>query len=88
MYEIMRKPKDKVSDKDRVSHDVACIGIKIYCHGRVTVIFTFFCFLQVGWMMWNWLVSVLAVGSGIVLYDGSPLVPHGNILWDLVDSIG
>ena len=39
-------------------------------------------------MMWNWLVSVLAVGAGIVLYDGSPLVPHENILWDLVDKIG
>lgn len=39
-------------------------------------------------MMWNWLVSVLAVGAAIVLYDGSPLVPHANILWDLVDKIG
>lgn len=39
-------------------------------------------------MMWNWLVSVLAVGAGIVLYDGSPLIPHDNILWDLVDNIG
>ncbi|KAJ8313031.1 hypothetical protein KUTeg_010404 [Tegillarca granosa] len=35
------------------------------------------------------LVSVsLAVGAGIVLYDGSPLIPHDNILWDLVDNIG
>ncbi|XP_067650701.1 acetoacetyl-CoA synthetase-like [Haliotis asinina] len=41
-----------------------------------------------GWMMWNWLVSVLAVGAAIVLYDGSPLVPHPNVLWDLVDQIG
>lgn len=39
-------------------------------------------------MMWNWLVSVLAVGASIVLYDGSPLVPHANILWDIVDKIG
>ena len=44
--------------------------------------------LQTGWMMWNWLVSVLAVGGAIVLYDGSPLVPHVNILWDIVDNIG
>lgn len=42
----------------------------------------------VGWMMWNWLVSVLAVGAAIVLYDGSPLVPHDNILWDIVDKLG
>nr|KAG5704692.1 hypothetical protein BaRGS_025334 [Batillaria attramentaria] len=41
-----------------------------------------------GWMMWNWLVSVLAVGAAIVLYDGSPLVPHANILWDVIDQIG
>ena len=39
-------------------------------------------------MMWNWLVSALAVGSSIVLYDGSPLVPKDTILWDIVDSIG
>ncbi|KAK7494055.1 hypothetical protein BaRGS_00014713 [Batillaria attramentaria] len=41
-----------------------------------------------GWMMWNWLVSVLAVGAAIVLYDGSPLVPHANVLWDVIDQIG
>lgn len=45
-------------------------------------------YTTVGWMMWNWLVSALAVGSSIVLYDGSPLVPKDSILWDLVDSIG
>lgn len=42
----------------------------------------------VGWMMWNWLVSVLAVGAAAVLYDGSPLIPHANILWDIIDKIG
>jgi acetoacetyl-CoA synthetase len=36
-----------------------------------------------GWMMWNWLVSALAVGATIVLYDGSPLAPRPSILWDL-----
>uniref|UniRef100_A0A0L8GAP5 Acetoacetyl-CoA synthetase n=1 Tax=Octopus bimaculoides TaxID=37653 RepID=A0A0L8GAP5_OCTBM len=41
-----------------------------------------------GWMMWNWLVSTLALGSAIVLYDGSPLMPHPNVLWDLIDNIG
>ncbi|XP_065054567.1 acetoacetyl-CoA synthetase-like [Rhopilema esculentum] len=40
-----------------------------------------------GWMMWNWLVSVLAVGASAVLYDGSPLVPSPNVLWDLIDEI-
>jgi len=41
-----------------------------------------------GWMMWNWLVSALAVGASVVLYDGSPLVPTPHVLWDLVDQIG
>ena len=43
---------------------------------------------QTGWMMWNWFVSALAVGAAIVCYDGSPLVPNPNIIWDLVDQIG
>ena len=38
--------------------------------------------------MWNWLVSVLGVGASIVLYDGSPMLPTANILWDLVDRLG
>ena len=40
------------------------------------------------WMMWNWLVSGLAVGATIVLYDGSPFHPDGNAMWDLVDEVG
>lgn len=48
----------------------------------------FFYYTTVGWMMWNWLVSGLAVGAAIVLYDGSPLIPHANHLWDLVDELG
>ncbi|KAK3084974.1 hypothetical protein FSP39_022234, partial [Pinctada imbricata] len=45
-------------------------------------------YTTVGWMMWNWLVSVLSVGAAMVLYDGSPLIPHANVLWDLVDQLG
>jgi acetoacetyl-CoA synthetase len=41
-----------------------------------------------GWMMWNWYVTSLAVGSAIVCYDGSPFVPHVNVLWDIVDRLG
>lgn len=41
-----------------------------------------------GWMMWNWLVSALAVGAAVVLYDGSPFIPTPHVLWDLVDQIG
>ncbi len=46
---------------------------------------TLFYFTTCGWMMWNWLVSALAVGARVVLYDGSPLVPP-TILWDMAAS--
>jgi len=39
-------------------------------------------------MMWNWLVSSLAVGATVVLYDGSPFIPSPNVLWDCVDRFG
>jgi acetoacetyl-CoA synthetase len=42
-----------------------------------------FYFTTCGWMMWNWLVSCLALGSTIVLYDGAPLIRRRPILWDL-----
>jgi acetoacetyl-CoA synthetase len=42
-----------------------------------------FYFTTCGWMMWNWLVSGLAVGCTIVLYDGSPLIRRKPILWDM-----
>ena len=42
-----------------------------------------FYFTTCGWMMWNWLVSSLAVGATVVLYDGAPLAPEPGILWRL-----
>jgi acetoacetyl-CoA synthetase len=42
-----------------------------------------FYFTTCGWMMWNWLVSSLAVGATVVLYDGAPLAPEVGILWRL-----
>lgn len=41
-----------------------------------------------GWMMWNWLVSALASGAAIVLYDGSPLHPEPGVLFDLAEKAG
>jgi acetoacetyl-CoA synthetase len=41
-----------------------------------------------GWMMWNWLVSGLACGASIVLYDGHPFHPDPGALWRLVQSEG
>lgn len=43
-----------------------------------------FYFTTCGWMMWNWLVSSLAVGATVVLYDGAPLLRRRPILWDMV----
>ncbi len=40
-----------------------------------------------GWMMWNWLVSALAAGSAIVLYEGSPFHPSPAAMFDLVDEL-
>ncbi|MEM1755837.1 MAG: acetoacetate--CoA ligase, partial [Thermoplasmata archaeon] len=37
------------------------------------------------WMMWNWLVSSLAVGSTIFLYDGNPLYPDWKTMWKFVE---
>jgi acetoacetyl-CoA synthetase len=47
-----------------------------------------FYFTTCGWMMWNWLVTVLASDAAIVLYDGSPFHPDGNRLFDLADRVG
>ena len=43
-------------------------------------------FTTTGWMMWNWLVSVLASGSTAVLFDGAPTAPNTARLFDIVDS--
>lgn len=45
-----------------------------------------FYYTTCGWMMWNWMVSTLAVGATVVLFDGSPSHPSPKVLWDLVDS--
>ena len=45
-----------------------------------------FYFTTCGWMMWNWLVSGLATGATIMLYDGSPFYPDGNVLFDFADE--
>ena len=38
--------------------------------------------------MWNWLLSAVAIGSSIVLFDGAPFYPNGKTLWKLADKIG
>ncbi len=57
-------------------------------HCDITAKSTLFYFTTCGWMMWNWLVSALAAGATVVLYDGSPLHPSPETLFDLVDQHG
>jgi acetoacetyl-CoA synthetase len=47
-----------------------------------------FYFTTCGWMMWNWLVSGLASGATLLLYDGSPFHPHPAILFDYAQAEG
>ena len=47
-----------------------------------------FYFTTCGWMMWNWLVTALASGVTLLLYDGSPFHPDGNVLWDYAQEEG
>lgn len=47
-----------------------------------------FYFTTCGWMMWNWLVSALATGATLALFDGSPFARRGRILLDMIDEEG
>jgi acetoacetyl-CoA synthetase len=47
-----------------------------------------FYFTTLGWMMWNWLVSGLASGATLLLYDGSPFAGRGSVLFDFADAEG
>ncbi|EGU52750.1 acetoacetyl-CoA synthetase [Vibrio tubiashii NCIMB 1337 = ATCC 19106] len=45
-----------------------------------------FYYTTCGWMMWNWHVSALASGASLVIYDGSPMYPNPNALWQLCED--
>jgi acetoacetyl-CoA synthetase len=45
-----------------------------------------FYFTTCGWMMWNWLITSLACEATLLLYDGSPFYPDGNVLFDYADA--
>ena len=55
-------------------------------HADVGADDTLFYYTTCGWMMWNWLVSGLALGATLVLYDGSPFHPEPTRLIDLIDA--
>jgi len=44
-----------------------------------------FYFTTCGWMMWNWLVTGLAAGATLILYDGSPFFDDGRVLWSVAE---
>ena len=45
-----------------------------------------FYFTTCGWMMWNWLIGALASKATLLLYDGAPFHPDGNVLFDYADA--
>ncbi|UPQ90094.1 acetoacetate--CoA ligase [Vibrio sinaloensis] len=45
-----------------------------------------FYYTTCGWMMWNWHVSALASGATLVIFDGSPMYPNPNALWQLAQE--
>ncbi len=47
-----------------------------------------FYFTTCGWMMWNWLVSGLASGATLILFDGSPFIDEGHGLWQMAEREG
>jgi len=57
-------------------------------HGDVGPDDRFFWFTTTGWMMWNFLVGGLLVGATVVLWDGSPVWPRPDALWELAADAG
>jgi len=45
-----------------------------------------FYFTTCGWMMWNWMVSALAARATLLLYDGSPFYPNGEVLFEFAEK--
>ncbi|XP_047738762.1 acetoacetyl-CoA synthetase [Hyalella azteca] len=59
---------------------------QLHCDLRRDDVVTYY--TTTGWMMWQWLVTALHSGCSVLLYDGSPLLPHPATLFDLVDAYG
>ena len=47
---------------------------------------SFFYYTTCGWMMWNWMVTGLATGCKVVLFDGSPFAPRPSVLWKVAEE--
>lgn len=57
---------------------------KLHCNAKRTDVV--FYYTTCAWMMWNWLVSGLTVGSTIVVFDGAPFYPDDLATWKLIDD--
>jgi acetoacetyl-CoA synthetase len=55
-------------------------------HGDLKTGDRLFYFTTCGWMMWNWLASGLAAGATLLLYDGSPFIDRGRVIFELADA--
>ena len=55
-------------------------------HQNVKLEDRFFWYTTTGWMMWNYLVSGLLLDSTIILYDGNPLYPNPDTLWQIAQE--
>ena len=60
---------------------------ELMLHCNATEKDTAFYYTTCGWMMWNWLISFLSIGSTVVLYDGSPFFPDKKAMWNLIDEL-
>jgi len=59
---------------------------ELMLHTDITANDRVFYFTTCGWMMWNWLVSNLALGASVMLYDGAPLHPEPDTLFEFADQ--
>jgi acetoacetyl-CoA synthetase len=57
-------------------------------HTDISTADRLFYFTTCGWMMWNWLVTGLASGATLVLFDGSPFCNDGHVLWEMAEREG
>ena len=55
-------------------------------HSNITKNASVFYFTTCGWMMWNWLVSSLAIQAKIVLFEGNPFYPGPERIWKMAEQ--
>jgi acetoacetyl-CoA synthetase len=60
----------------------------MHFHINLTPDSVMFFYSTTGWMMWNILLAALLAGSAAVLYDGSPVYPGPDLLWELAARTG